>query len=478
MKLDELIKGVNAIKIKGSTDLDIKNVKIDSNSVNDGTLFICINGRGFDGHDFISQVVNYGAIAIICEKEVDTSVTQVIVDNSRKAMSIIAGNFYSHPDKALKIIGVTGTNGKTTTTHILKKIFDVSKIKCGVIGTLGIYYCDKYLEPSLTTPDPLELFKILFDMKESGIKVVVMEVSAHALYLEKIEGLFFEVAVFTNFTQDHLDFFGTMEEYKNAKLKFFENNRCKFIVSNSDDELGLYIIQNYKNVISYGIDNPADNFAIKIAERQDGTKFVINLFDCIYDVNLSLIGKFNVYNSLAAATSSSLLGVKTDDVILGLESVKEVSGRLELVYNNDFAVYIDYAHTPDGLKKALLSLRTLSSGRIINVFGCGGNRDNGKRKIMGEISGKLADFTVITTDNPRFEEPMDIIRQIEEGVLSVSKKYVIVQDRAEGIKYALDYARKGDTVLIAGKGAEKYQDVLGVKHLYNDKETITEILGD
>ena len=313
-------------------------------------------------------------------------------------------------------------------------------------------------------------------MADAGVKCVIMEVSAHALYLNKTEGINFEVGVFTNLTQDHLDFFENMEKYKKAKLKLFEDNRCKFIVSNSDDETGHEIIKNSKNAVSYGINNPADVFAVNIKESDMGTEYFINLFDRVYEIKTPLIGKFIVYNSLAAATASALLGVKTDAAKNGLSDMKTVSGRMEKVYGEKFDVFIDYAHTPDGLKKSLESLKPLCKNRLICVFGCGGNRDVSKRRLMGRISGELADFTVITSDNPRYEEPMKIIGEIETGMLEVSKKYVIVQNRVEGIRYALEYAKDGDSVLIAGKGSEKYQEILGTKHMYNDKDTVREIM--
>jgi UDP-N-acetylmuramoyl-L-alanyl-D-glutamate--2,6-diaminopimelate ligase len=311
-------------------------------------------------------------------------------------------------------------------------------------------------------------------MYKNGIKTVVMEVSAHAIYYEKIKGVKFYGAVFTNFTQDHLDFFGDMESYKQAKMKFFKQNKCKFVVTNSDDLVGVEISKLCRNSLTYGIENPADVFAINIEENKEGASFVINLFDCIYDVNLKLMGKFNVYNSLATASACALLGVKPKDVVDALNNCSCVQGRLEKIYDKEFKVYIDYAHTPDGLKNVLQTLRTATLNRLINVFGCGGNRDKGKRAIMGRISAENADITVITSDNPRYEEPMDIIRDVEKGVLETKKKYISIEDRKEAIFYALDMAKKGDCVIVSGKGSEKYQEVLGIKKLYNDKDTIKE----
>lgn len=476
MKLNKIIENLKTVKIIGDDNVEIKDLKIDSASVSVGSLYVCLSGKEFDGHAFIKQVEFYGAVAIISEREIETSLTQVIVKDAREAMSIVASNFYGHSDKKLKIIGVTGTNGKTTVTYAIKSILDQADIKCGVIGTLGVKYLDYYKESSLTTPDPIELHKIFYDMVLKGVEVVAMEVSAHALALKKLVGIDFDVGIFTNLTQDHLDFFGTMEEYKKAKLKLFDELNCKFVLVNGDDETGREISLSNKKALVYGLDNPADVFAVDVIEDNSGTEFFINLFDCVYKVKNGLLGRFNVYNCLSAAAAVCLIGVSPKNAVDGLNKIKSVSGRLERVYNKDFSVYVDYAHTPDGLFNALSALKPICKKRLICVFGCGGNRDKTKREIMGEISGKLADFTVITSDNPRYEEPMDIMRTIEEGVLKNSKKYVLVQDRTEGIRYAVNYACKDDLILVAGKGSEQYQEILGIKRLYNDKDTITEII--
>ena len=475
MKLSELIAGLNVKQIIGNTNVEIKEVKTDSNFVSEGDLFICISGGNFDGHDFVQQAMYYGASAIVTEKELQISLPQVIVEDSRIAMSVIASNFYGHPDKKLKIIGVTGTNGKTTTTHIIKKILDLSGIKSGIIGTLGAFYGDKFIEPTLTTPDPLTLYKILKDMLEDGVEIVAMEVSAHSLALDKLYGIQFEVAVFTNFTQDHLDYFKSMDEYKRAKLKLFSEFVCKYKVLNADDENYKDFLTASNESISYGIFSPSDVFAMDIKDEGDRSKFILNLFDCVYRVELKLKGEFNVYNALAAVTAVSVVGVRVDDAVYGLENISVVSGRMERVYSNDFSVYVDYAHTPDGLQKALSTLKT-PENRLVCVFGCGGNRDKTKRKIMGEISGKFADFTIITSDNPRFEEPMDIIYEIEDGIAKVNKNYVAIQDRSQAIEYAINHAKKGDVILVAGKGSENYQDILGIKHVFKDKDIIEEII--
>lgn len=479
MKLTKLLAGTGAV-IEGNGETEIKDLIADSNSVGEGSLFICINGESRDGHEYAGQAVKYGAAAVLCERKLDISVPQAIVKDARSAMCRVASNFYGNPEKRLRLIAVTGTNGKTTTTHFITSVLMNAGIKCGLIGTLGAFYCGKFIEPSLTTPDPLVLYKIFADMESAGVEAVVMEVSAHAAYLRKLCGLKFEAAVFTNLSHDHLDFFGSMEKYKKAKLDFFRNNECKYIIANGDDETGRELAASAckSRVITYGTENPADVFAIDIEENEGETEFILNLFDRVYRVKLALIGKFNVYNALAAATTCALLGVSTDKTAEGLEQLKGVEGRLEKVYSGKFSVYVDYAHTPDGLENALKALRPICKKRLICVFGCGGNRDEKKRRIMGKISGKYADFTVITSDNPRYEEPMDIIWEIEKGVLEESKNYVIAESREEALEYALKAAKFGDVILAAGKGAERYQEVFGIKRPYNDKDTVKELISE
>ncbi|MBR5192585.1 MAG: UDP-N-acetylmuramoyl-L-alanyl-D-glutamate--2,6-diaminopimelate ligase [Clostridia bacterium] len=474
MKLKKLISSLKVKKIIGNVDIDITEIFIDSKSVTKNSLFVCIKGKRIDSHSLIKQVENFGAVAVITESKLDTSLTQIIVEDCRLALALVSAEYYGNVYEKMKIVGVVGTNGKTTTSHVIKNVLQKNGIKCGVIGTIGSYYTGKKIENNLTTPDPLELHKILKDMYDNGVEIVIMEVSAHAIALKKVENIKFEVGIFTNFSQDHLDYFSSMEEYKNVKKSFFKN--CKCIIANSDDEVGLEIIKENKGVISYGINNPSDVFAINLKCRLLNTSFVVNLFDQVYNVNTTLMGEFNVYNLLCSMTVCSILGVKLENVVKYTSEIEGVSGRLELISAKKPYVFIDYAHTPDGLENVLKTLKSLTKARVICVFGCGGNRDCGKRAKMGEISGKFADFTVITSDNPRFEEPMDIIYEIEKGILKETKNYVVVQDRVEGIKYALSVAQKNDIVLVAGKGCENYQEVLGIKHVYNDKTTIENLL--
>ncbi|MBE5756841.1 MAG: UDP-N-acetylmuramoyl-L-alanyl-D-glutamate--2,6-diaminopimelate ligase [Clostridiales bacterium] len=477
MKLKELLKGLEIKKIIGNTEIEIKEIKIDTKCVQKGDLFVCIKGNSVDSHKLIKDIKDYGAFAVVAEEKLDTNLPQIIVEDSRKALSIICSNYYKNPEKDLKIIGITGTNGKTTISYMVKEIIEKAGKKCGVIGTLGAFWGEKEIKTGLTTPDPIDLFKIFSKMRKDEVEYVVMEVSAHAIELSKIFGINFFVACFSNLTQDHLDYFKTFDNYKKVKRSFLLNKNNKFVVVNSDDDLGIEVINKNEDALSYGINNPCDVFAINIKEKSRSIDFTINLFDEIREVKLNLIGSYNVYNALASATITALIGISIEKIIEGLNAFNGVKGRMQVVGDKKGAlIYVDYAHTPDGLEKSILSLKKVCKGKVICLFGCGGNRDQGKREIMGEISSKYADFTIITSDNPRYEEPMQIIFAIEKGVLKNSKDYVIIQNRKQAIDYAIKMLKENDALLIAGKGAEEYQEVYGIKRIFNDKDTVIEIL--
>lgn len=476
MILEELIAGLEKREVYGDLSVKVSGIEIDSKKIQKNKMFICLKGGNYDSHEAAKEAERYGASVVVCEHRLDVGIAQVVVEDTRRAMSYLAAAFYGFPSRHMKIVGITGTNGKTTTARLVKEILERAGKKVGLIGTLGVFFGSTFYEPTLTTPDPVDLHKILREMYNYGIDYVVMEVSAHAIDLKKLADVRFEIGVLTNLTQDHLDYFGTMQKYRAAKSSFLTSGQCRTVVVNSDDALGREILRGNEKAISYGIDNPADVFAIDVKEELDGTSFVLNLFDSISEVKMKLIGLFNVYNAMAAGVVCSLLGVKVKDTVRALRETEVVPGRLERVAKKDgVSVFVDYAHTPDGLEKSLRSLKKVTEQRLICVFGCGGNRDAGKRSQMGEISGRLADFTVLTSDNPRFEEPMEIIREIESGLLKESKNYVVVQGREDAVRYALRYAKKGDTVLVAGKGCEKYQEILGIKHRYNDKDCIENI---
>ena len=478
MKLSQLLEAIECEKIIGNTDIEIKALCAEADAVCAGGLFICYKGTHRDGHDFIDKAAIGGAVALICEREMDCGLPCAVVKDGRKAMTELARAFYGYADKKLKLIAVTGTNGKTTTTYMLKSIFDKNKNKTGIIGTLGIEYGGIFISPELTTPDPIFLHGVFADMVEHGVEYVFMEVSAHALYFEKVRGLHFEAGIFTNFTQDHLDFFKDMQTYAEAKCKLFEEGRCQVAVINVDDALGAELSDSIKNCVSYGLENPADTFAVNLTERLDGSDFVINLSDEIYDIKLQMPALHNVYNALAAATCAHALGVRTEIIAEGLRSLKTVNGRLERVATyNGGDIFVDFAHTPDGLAKSLSALKKLCKGNLYCLFGCGGNRDTAKRPIMGAIAADYADFVIITSDNPRYEDPYEIIAQIEEGVKKAGKKYVSVTDREVAIEYAINLLVSGDILLVAGKGGENYQEIMGIKHSFNDNTVIKKLIG-
>jgi len=478
MKLGELIQNIQYKQFIGDYDTQINGLCTDSQKIKQGELFICYKGEKFDSHDFVQEAESVGAAAIVCERKLDSKLPQVIVDDGRETVAPLARAFYGFADKKLKLVAVTGTNGKTTTTYMLESIFKAAGKSVGVIGTLGISYAEKFVAPELTTPDPIFLHSILSDMAENGVEYVFMEVSAHALYFDKIAGLNFEVGIFTNCTQDHLDFFGNMHDYAECKKLLFKKGRCKFAVVNSDDKLGQKLIDKTDGAISFGLKNPADVFAVDISERLDGTSFVLNLFDELYEINVNMPALHNVYNAMGAAACAKILGVKTADIAKGLASLKKVSGRLERVAHfNGAEIFVDFAHTPDGLEKSLQSLRKLCRGKLYCLFGCGGNRDTAKRPIMGEVAAKYSDFCIITSDNPRFEDPYDIITQIEAGIKPTGKEYVTVTERETATEYAIKLLSEGDILLVAGKGGEYYQEIMGIKHSYNDNLVIRKIIG-
>ena len=477
MKLCQLLDCIGYEKIVGEVRVEVGGVCSDSRKVHDGDLFICYAGENVDSHVYAAEACEKGACAIVCQRPLDLQVTQVIVKDGRAAMAPLARAFYGYPDKKLKIVGVTGTNGKTTTTYMLKAIFDAAGYKTAVVGTLGISYGEKFIAPELTTPDPIFLYSAFADMAECGVEYVFMEVSAHALHFGKVDGLRFEAGVFTNLTQDHLDFFGDMQSYGKAKAGLFGEGRCGIAVINSDEAFGVKLMSQCANVHSYGLENPADTFAVNLSESIDGSDFIININDELYDVHLNMPAVHNVYNALAAATCARALGINLETIARGLGRLRGVAGRLEKVAeHNGGSIFVDFAHTPDGLEKCLCGLRQLCGGKLYCLFGCGGNRDATKRPIMGEAAARNADFLIVTSDNPRFEDAYDIISQIEPGIQKVGTPYVTISDREMATEYAINLLQKGDILLVAGKGGETYQEIMGIKHSYNDNTIIKKIL--
>lgn len=471
MNLENLIKNLEA-KVIGETNLDILDITYNSKKVKKGSLFVCLCGENSDGHDFAKDAERNGAAAILCEKQVQVNIPQIVVSSTRKALSKVFSCFYDNPQNKLKIIGLTGTNGKTTTSFLIKSILEESGKKVGLIGTQGAFIGKQFFQTGLTTPDPQLLFKLLKQMVDFGVEYVVMEVSAHALALDKTEGIVFEVGVLTNLTQDHLDFFKTMENYQRAKFKLFEWNKIKSAVLNFDDEFGRKLAETITvPFLSYSLNNPSDVFAAKIGNRNGKNKFIVNILDNVFDVESNLIGEFNIYNSLAAASVAAMLGCSTKQIKNGLEKLLGVEGRLNRFnLSNGVVAFIDFAHTPDGIEKALNAIRELKFKQIITVFGCSGNRDKDKRHKMGQIAEKLSDYVVLTTDNPRFENPELILDDIEIGMEKTAHTRFVSREQA--IEFALTLAKKGDCVAILGKGAETYQDINGVNVPYSDFEVV------
>lgn len=471
MNLENLIKNLEA-KVIGETNLDILDITYNSKKVKKGSLFVCLCGENSDGHDFAKDAERNGAAAILCEKQVQVNIPQIVVSSTRKALSKVFSCFYDNPQNKLKIIGLTGTNGKTTTSFLIKSILEESGKKVGLIGTQGAFIGKQFFQTGLTTPDPQLLFKLLKQMVDFGVEYVVMEVSAHALALDKTEGIVFEVGVLTNLTQDHLDFFKTMENYQRAKLKLFEENKIKSTVLNFDDEFGRKLAETITvPFLSYSLNNPSDVFAAKIGNKNGKNKFIVNILDNVFDVESNLIGEFNIYNSLAAASVAAMLGCSTKQIKNGLEKLLGVEGRLNRFnLSNGVVAFIDFAHTPDGIEKALNAIRELKFKQIITVFGCSGNRDKDKRHKMGQIAEKLSDYVVLTTDNPRFENPELILDDIEIGMEKTAHTRFVSREQA--IEFALTLAKKGDCVAILGKGAETYQDINGVNVPYSDFEVV------
>ncbi len=483
MRLTKLVDGVEGRMMIGGADCEreITTLSIDSRKHVDGGLFFCLSGENTDGHEYVNEAVKNGAVAIVSERLVPASVPQLVVDNARKSMGKIAAAFYGNAVQKMKIIAVTGTNGKTTTSYMFAEILKKAGKKVGIIGTLGVTYGRKTLPSSLTTPDPIELHKIFADMYLCGTEYVVMEVSAHALYYYKTEGIPFAAAIFTNFTQDHLDFFKDMGAYKEAKLRLFSQNPLPIAVLNGDDgvgrEIGAICERRGVKTVFYGLNTPVDAFAIITDESLRGTECMLNINDELCRVSLSMTGRHNVYNALAAAVCAMELGVETQAIADGLGMLSGVEGRLQRVgVFNGGEIYVDFAHTPDGLANSLGALKTHCRGRLICLFGCGGNRDKTKRPIMGETAAKKADFCILTSDNPRYEDPLDIITDIEKGYRRFSPRYVIVPDRKRALDYALDFLTKGDVLLVAGKGGEQYQEIMGIKYPFNDHDSIMKLL--
>lgn len=454
-------------------DIDITGIAYDSRKVTAGNVFICIKGYETDGHRFAAQAAANGAAVIVAEDEISVDVPVVYVENSRRTIAELAMRFYGNPGEKLSLIGITGTNGKTTITYLIKSILQTAGKRVGIIGTNQNIIGDKLLltkSTTPTTPNALELQQLFNEMVDNSAEYVVMEVSSHALELDRVHGCRFDVGVFTNLTQDHLDFHKTMENYLNAKAKLFAISE-KGVV-NYDDEGGRQIVQKAEcgDILTVGLNDGCALKAENISSSSRGSSFDMVYKGESYHVNICIPGRFSVYNAICAAGAALQLGIDIDTIIKGLASATGVVGRVEVVpTDTDYTVIIDYAHTPDGLENIINCVKGFAEGRTITLFGCGGDRDNTKRPIMGEIAGRLSDYSIITSDNPRTEDPQAIVHEIEEGMKRTDGEYTLITDRREAIGYALDMAQKGDVIILAGKGQETYQIIGKEKQDFDER---------
>lgn len=485
MQLNELASQLAVSRLVGDGRTEITGLQTDSRKVVPGDLFFCIPGLAADGHDFAGKAVERGAVALVAEREMNLNVPVLIVKNARYAMAVLANYYYRNPSRELKLIGVTGTNGKTTTTYLLEKILSDQGFRTGLMGNIHVKIGSRYIPNSMTnTQEALELQRILREMADEGTDYCIMEASSHGLELGRVKGCRFRTGIFTNLTQDHLDFHHTMEQYKAAKGLLFSRlgnefnedpNLSQFAILNADDPASKdYEKLTSAQTILYGIDNPsADVRAEAIEMTSGGTRFTCVTFRGTAEIDMRLVGRFNVYNALAAVTAALAEGIELARIAESLGQVTSVEGRMEIVEaGQDFLVLVDYAHTPDGLENALSTIRQFAEGKVICVFGCGGDRDRAKRPLMGGVAAKYADYLFVTSDNPRHEDAERILQDIVPGLQAAGyspSRYELIADRRTAIHQAILRAAPGDCILIAGKGHETYQDIKGVKHPFDDR---------
>lgn len=479
MKLKELLKDIPVIAIVGSEDVEITDVNIDSRRIKDGHLFIAMKGTQVDGHKFVPKAIELGAKAVMCEdmpEEKAEGVTYVQVESTEDVVGKVATTFHGNPSTKLKLVGVTGTNGKTTIATLLYNMFTKMGHKCGLLSTVCNYIIDEAIPADHTTPDPIELNRLLDRMVQAGCEYAFMECSSHAIAQKRIGGLTFAGGIFTNLTRDHLDYHKTFENYRNAKKAFFDSlPKTAFAITNADDKNGMVMVQNTKATVkTYSIRTVADFKARIIECHFEGMYLEMDG----HEVGVQFIGKFNVSNLLAVYAAAVMLGKSPEDVLVVMSTLHSVSGRLEPIHSPEgYTAVVDYAHTPDALENVLNAIHEVLDGKghVITVCGAGGNRDKGKRPLMAQEAVKQSDKVIITSDNPRFEEPQDIINDmLAELNAQQMKKVISIVDRREAIRTACMMAQKGDVILIAGKGHENYQEIKGVKHHFDDHEVVKE----
>lgn len=481
MKLLKMLQSVDILAINGPVDVEIEDISYDSRTVIEGSMFICIKGNNVDGHDFIDDAIKRGAKVILIDRKIPykKDITYIRVENIKKSMAIIAKNFFDNPCQKINLVGITGTNGKTSTVSFIRQILEYDS-KVGSIGTIEIYDGDKNTISKNTTPESLDIQRNLNKMIANDCKYCIMEVSSHALVLNRVDCIDYKIGVFTNLTQDHLDFHKNIENYKNAKERlFYKTNSVN--IFNIDDEVGEEFFEHSLKrgikTYTYGINKKADFRASDIKLYHDKTEYTLTTNEGKFKVSIPILGYFNVYNTLAAISTCISLGVGYEEVISRVKTLKSVPGRLDRVENEkNINIIVDYAHTPDALLNLIKSARLFTKGRIILVFGCGGDRDKTKRPIMGKIAQDNSDISIITSDNPRFENETEIINDILKGINTKLDNYLIVKDRKEAIKTAIEIYKNQDLIIIAGKGHEDYQIKGDKKYYFDDKKIAKEIV--
>ncbi|MTI49046.1 UDP-N-acetylmuramoyl-L-alanyl-D-glutamate--2,6-diaminopimelate ligase [Sporosalibacterium faouarense] len=490
MKLIDLLKGIRVIDIDGPTDIDISKVVDDSRNALKNSLFVAIDGFSVDGHKYISEAIDNGASAIVISKELyeignisnEDRVTMISVENTRRALARIASRFYNKPSEKMELIGVTGTNGKTSITYYVEAIFKEYGKKVGIIGSIGNLIDGELKRTKNTTPEPLEIQEIFNSMADAEINLCVMEASSHALDLGRVDYCQFDVGVFTNLTTDHLDYHKNFDNYYNAKIKlFYKTQKCNII--NIDDRYGRRIFNEVKNLktqlLTYGLDSSADIFASNIVYSAQGVRYTLNTPKGKITIVTNTPGEFTVYNTLAAAACGYIYEIDLQTIKQGIESIKGIKGRFEVIpVDRDFTVIIDFAHTPEGLENALKTIKQFATGRIIVLFGGGGDRDRSKRPKMGEIAAKNSDVCIVTSDNPRSEDPKRIIDEILVGVHKVRNDFISIIDRKEAIRYALDNSMANDVILLAGKGHETYTLIEDTILPFDERKIVYDILNE
>ena len=480
MKLNALIGKVSGkVQTFGNMDVEIASLCVDSRKAEPGALFFCTPGMQVDAHKFAPQAVEKGAVALVVQRRLELDVPQVLVEDVRKALSYMAAEYFGNPAEKLMMLGITGTKGKTTTSFLVKSIMEAAGVRTGLIGTVCSMIGEETIPNRLTTPDPIETQTLLRRMVDAGMQCVVMEVSAHALDMHRLAGMKFKVGAFSNFSQDHLDYFSDMDAYFAAKMRLMDPSVCETIVYNVDDErVGAAIRQIDCPKLRIGIRESSDVYANDIEIGERGCSFLMTWHKRFRTtIALHLAGIFNVYNALMAAGICICAGAGPESIRKGLENVSAVPGRIELLdTGTPYRVILDYAHSPDSLENVLNAVRQTARGRMIALFGCGGDRDKAKRPLMGEIGGQLADYCILTSDNPRNEDPMAILDAIEAGIKPTGCDYIVIENRREAIRYALTHAEPDDVVVLAGKGHETYQEIKGVKHPFDEKVVVRELL--